>query len=156
MGYTAQVIPAFGVGFFAVYVERFLKKYTATIIQQIVVPLFTVLIAYTVAMVVIGPLGYIVGYGISYVVNLAMTNYVAKYFFAPVFGLIYAPLVITGMHHALNAVMLQNTASLGGSFIFPMLAISNIAQGAAVLGFVWQKRRHLKTREVGVPAAVSA
>lgn len=156
LGYTGQVISALGVGFFAVYVERFLKKFTPSIIQQIIVPLFTILIAYTTAMVVIGPLGYIIGYGISYVINLALTNHISKYLFAPIFGFIYAPLVITGMHHALNAVMIQNTASLGGSFIFPMLAISNIAQGASCFALVWMKRKNLNTKEVGIPAGISS
>lgn len=155
LGYTGQVIPALGVGFFAVYVERFLKKFTPSIIQQIIVPLFTILIAYTTAMVVIGPLGYIIGYGISYVINLALTNHISKYLFAPIFGFIYAPLVITGMHHALNAVMIQNTATLGGSFIFPMLAISNIAQGASCFAVVWMKRKNLNTKEVGILGILS-
>ncbi|MBU8909284.1 PTS transporter subunit EIIC, partial [Desertibacillus haloalkaliphilus] len=56
------------------------------------------------------------------------------------FGLIYAPIVITGMHHSFIAVetqLLADLARTGGSFIFPVAAMSNVAQGAAALAVIF-------------------
>ncbi|WP_025755271.1 PTS trehalose transporter subunit IIBC [Mycoplasmopsis cricetuli] len=155
IGYTAQVIPALGVAFVGALIERYLNKFTPNLIKQILVPLVTILISYSLAMLIIGPFGYIIGYGISEAVKWGLTNSIAKYIFAPIFGLIYAPLVVTGLHHGLNALMIQNTAQLNGSFVFPILAISNISQGAAVLAFVIMNNKDKKTKELGLPAFIS-
>ena len=56
---------------------------------------------------------------------------------AVLFGALYAPLVITGMHHMFIAIDLQLIAQHGGTFIWPMIALSNIAQGSAALAMFW-------------------
>ena len=48
----------------------------------------------------------------------------------------YAPLVITGLHHMTNAIDTQLIADAGGTGLWPMIALSNIAQGSAVLAFL--------------------
>jgi PTS system sucrose-specific IIC component len=51
-------------------------------------------------------------------------------------GLFYAPIVITGMHQSFVAVetqLISDVAKTGGSFLFPIAAMSNVAQGAATL-----------------------
>lgn len=156
VGYTSQVIPAIGVAFLGVYTERWLNKKVTPVVRQVVVPLVTILFSYSMAMLVIGPVGFVIGSTISIIFSMAFTNEIGKYFAAPVFGFLYAPLVLTGLHHTLNAVMAQNTGTLGGSLIFPMLAISNIAQGASTLMYGIMNNKDTKTREVAYPATVSA
>ncbi|VEU59176.1 PTS transporter subunit EIIC [Mesomycoplasma neurolyticum] len=155
IGYTAQVIPALIIAFVGAYIEKTLKKVIPNILKQILVPLLTILISYTLAMTIIGPFGYIIGYAISEAIKWSLTNTISKYFFAPIIGLLYAPMVIIGIHHALNALMIQNTAQLGGSFVFPILAISNIAQGAAALAFVMLNKKDKKIREQSLSAFIS-
>ncbi len=53
-----------------------------------------------------------------------------------IFGFLYAPLVITGIHHTTNAVDLQLMQELGGTPIWPLIALSNIAQASAVVGII--------------------
>lgn len=156
IAYTAQVIPAIGVAFLGVYLERGLMKIVTPVLRQIFVPLGTLLGAYIAGMVVIGPLGWILGTSISVAVSYLLTNDIVKYIAGPIFGLLYAPLVITGLHHSLNAVMIQNAGTIGGSVIFPILAVSNISQGAAALMFVLLNRRAEKLKQVGYSATTSA
>ncbi len=156
VGYTSQVVPAIMVAFLGVYIERFLNKYVTPVIRQVVVPLVTVLSCFILAFLVIGPVGYVIGTTISIILSLAFTNYIAKYFVAPIFGLFYAPLVLTGLHHTLNAVMTQNTDTIGGSFIFPILAASNICQGAAALMYGIINIKDEKAKQVAFPATTSA
>ena len=156
VGYTSQVIPAIGVAFLGVYTERFLNRYITPVLRQICVPLLTILFSFTMAMVVIGPVGFVIGTTISIIISLALTNSIAKYISAPIFGLLYAPLVVTGLHHSLNAVMVQNYSALGGSLFFPILAISNIAQGSACLMYGIIHRKNEKIKQTAFPACTSA
>ncbi|MDK7294362.1 PTS transporter subunit EIIC, partial [Streptococcus pasteurianus] len=53
-----------------------------------------------------------------------------------ILGLFYSPIVITGLHQSFPAVettLIANQATTGGSFIFPVASMANIAQGAACL-----------------------
>lgn len=156
VGYTSQVVPAIAIAFIGVYIERFLNKTVTPVLRQVVVPLVTVLASYSLAMLVVGPVGFVIGTTISIIFSMALTNPVGKYFAAPIFGFIYAPLVITGLHHTLNAVMAQNAGTLGGTLIFPILAISNICQGASALMYGWLHRQDNKIKDVAYPACVSA
>ena len=64
-----------------------------------------------------------------------------KVVFGAVFGFVYAPLVITGLHHMTNAIDLQLIADYEGTMLWPMIALSNIAQGSAVLGMIWLQKK---------------
>lgn len=67
----------------------------------------------------------------------------------------YAPLVITGLHHMSNAIDMQLIADFGGTMLWPMIALSNIAQGSAVLGMIYLQRKNAAAQEVNVPACIS-
>jgi PTS system trehalose-specific IIC component len=75
--------------------------------------------------------------------------------FGAVFGFFYAPLVITGLHHMSNAIDLQLINSTGGTMLWPMIALSNIAQGAAVAGMSYLQKKNTKAREVNIPSMIS-
>ncbi|WP_425380400.1 PTS transporter subunit EIIC [Spiroplasma endosymbiont of Stenodema calcarata] len=154
--YTGQVIPAIGIAFFGVYLEKGLNRIIPAVLKQIFVPLLTILLSFTVGLCLIGPLGYIIGSAISIGLSWTLINPIAKYFFGPILGLLYAPIVITGVHTMFNAVMIQNTAQIGGSFIFPILCMSNIAQGSATLMFTINNRNDPKIKEIGISATTSA
>ena len=76
--------------------------------------------------------------------------------FAAVFGFFYAPLVITGLHHMTNAIDLQLMAEFGGTNLWPMIALSNIAQGSAVMAMIRiNKKTKPEEEQVSIPAAIS-
>ena len=155
IGYQAQVIPAMLTGFVFVYLERFWKKVIPNAISMIFVPLFSLLPAIILAHVVLGPIGWAIGEQISNIVYAGLTSSI-KVLFAAVFGFLYAPLVITGLHHMTNAIDLQLAADFGGTLLWPMIAFSNIAQGSAVLGIWWLHRKsNPDESQVSVPALIS-
>lgn len=154
--YTGQVIPAIAVAFFGVYLEKGLNRVITPVLKQIFVPLITILLSFTMGLCLIGPLGYVIGSTISIGLSWSLTNPVAKYFFGPILGLLYAPIVITGVHTMFNAIMIQNTTQIGGSFIFPILCMSNIAQGSSALMFTINNRKDPKIKEIGISATTSA
>ena len=75
--------------------------------------------------------------------------------FGAIFGFVYAPLVITGLHHMSNAIDMQLIADFGGTMLWPMIALSNIAQGSAVLGMIYLQRKNAAAQEVTVPSCIS-
>ncbi|MDU2239338.1 MAG: PTS system trehalose-specific EIIBC component [Paenibacillus sp.] len=154
IGYQAQVIPAILAGLVLSFLELKLRKIVPQSISMIVVPFFalvpTVLLAHT----VLGPVGWKIGSVISDVVYTGLTSSFG-WLFAAIFGFAYAPLVITGLHHMTNAIDLQLMSELGGTNLWPMIALSNIAQGSAVLAMIFINRKNEEEKQVSIPATIS-
>lgn len=154
IGYQAQVIPAMLAGFLLCYLEIFFRKYIPQAISMIFVPLFALLPTVLMAHIILGPIGWQIGSFISNVVNAGLAS-TFNWLFASVFGFFYAPLVITGLHHMTNAIDLQLVADFKSTNLWPMIALSNIAQGSAVMGIIYLHRGNEKEKQVSIPAAIS-
>jgi PTS system trehalose-specific IIC component len=154
IGYQAQVIPAILAAFTLVYLEKFFRKITPAVVSMIVVPFCSLLLSVIAAHFILGPIGWKIGSVISAVVYAGITG-PFKILFAAIFGTVYAPLVITGLHHMTNAIDLQLIADYSGTMLWPMIALSNIAQGSAVLGMIFLQKKNAQAQEVNVPATIS-
>ncbi|GFH42540.1 PTS beta-glucoside transporter subunit EIIBCA [Lactococcus hodotermopsidis] len=155
IGYQAQVIPAMAAGFLLAYLEKFFRKYIPEAVSMIFVPLFALLPTIIAAHAIIGPIGWKIGQGISFVVNGGLTSSFA-WLFGAVFGVLYAPLVITGLHHTTLAIDSQLIADYGSTNLWPLIDLSNIAQGAAVFAIYLLHKKNKKEAEISVPSTISA
>lgn len=154
IGYQAQVIPAILAAFTLAYLEKFFKKICPSVISMIVVPFCSLVLSVMAAHFVLGPIGWKIGSVISSVVYAGITGPL-KIVFGAIFGFVYAPLVITGLHHMSNAIDLQLIADFGGTMLWPMIALSNIAQGSAVLGMIYLQKKDAQAQEVNIPSCIS-
>ena len=154
IGYQAQVIPAILAAFTLAYLERFFKKIVPQVLQMILVPFCSLLLAVMAAHFVLGPIGWKVGEWVSAFVMAGISGNL-RVLFGAVFGFFYAPLVITGLHHMSNAIDLQLINSTGGTMLWPMIALSNIAQGSAVAGMSYLQKKNAKAQEVNYPSMIS-
>lgn len=154
VGYQAQVIPAILAAFILVYLEKFWRRITPDYISMIIVPLFSLIPAVILAHTVIGPIGWAIGSFIANAVYAGLTSSFG-WLFAGVFGFFYAPLVITGLHHMTNAIDLQLMSQFNGTILWPMVALSNIAQGSAVLAMIFLQRKNERAKQINVPACIS-
>ena len=154
VGYQAQVIPAILAGALLALLETRLKQIIPAYLYLVVVPFVSLLLAVILAHSLIGPFGRWIGDGVAFAAKSVMTGSFAP-IGAALFGFLYAPLVITGVHHTTNAVDLQLVQSIGGTPIWPLIALSNIAQASAVMGIILISRKE-NEREISVPAAISA
>jgi trehalose PTS system EIIBC or EIIBCA component len=154
IGYQAQVIPAILAGFLLAYLETRLRKIVPNSISMIVVPFFALIPTVLIAHTVLGPIGWTVGSWISDIVYSSLTSALG-WLFAAIFGFAYAPLVITGLHHMTNAIDLQLMSEFGGTNLWPMIALSNIAQGSAVVAMIYLNRKNEEEKQVSIPAAIS-
>ncbi|MBR2068107.1 MAG: PTS system trehalose-specific EIIBC component [Solobacterium sp.] len=154
IGYQAQVIPAILAAFTLAYLEKFFKRIVPQVVQMILVPFCSLLLAVMAAHFVLGPIGWKVGEWISAFVMAGISGNF-RVLFGAVFGFFYAPLVITGLHHMSNAIDLQLIQSTGGTMLWPMIALSNIAQGASVAGMAYLQKKNTKAQEVNYPSMIS-
>ncbi|QPR27407.1 PTS trehalose transporter subunit IIBC [Edwardsiella hoshinae] len=154
VGYQAQVIPALLAGLTLGFIETRLKRIVPDYLYLVVVPVCSLILSVFLAHALIGPFGRWIGDGVAFAVRHLMTGS-----FAPVgaalFGFLYAPLVITGGHQTTLAIDMQMIQSMGGTPLWPLIALSNIAQASAVVGIIICSRKR-NEREISVPAAISA
>ena len=154
VGYQAQVIPAMLAGIALALIETNLKRIIPSYLYLVIVPFVSIIIAVILAHAFIGPFGRMLGDAVGVAAKAAMTGDFAV-IGSMIFGFLYAPLVITGIHHTTNAVDLQLMQDIGGTPIWPLIALSNIAQASAVVGIIWISKKN-NEREISVPAAISA
>lgn len=153
IGYQGQVLPVLVSAYFLARLERWLNKKVHDSFKLLIVAPVALLITGFLAFTVIGPVTFIIA-------NAITTGLVNIFGAVPalgglIYGGLYALLVITGMHHTFLAVDIQLIGSEGGTFLWPMLALSNIAQGAAALGMLFVAKQE-KTKGLAVTSSISA
>lgn len=154
IGYQGQVIAAIMAGFVLVYLEKFFRKITPAVVSMIIVPFCSLVPAVIIAHTIVGPIGWAIGNGIANIVYSGLTSSFGV-LFAALFGLVYAPIVMTGLHHMTNAIDTTLTSMFGGTILWPMIALSNIAQGSSVLAMSVLQKKNEKAQQINVPACIS-
>ena len=153
-GYQGQVIAALMAAFVLVWLEKFFTRVTPEVVRMIVVPFMSLVPAVFIAHLVVGPIGWAIGNAIAEAVNWGLSSDV-RVLFAAVFGAVYAPLVMTGLHHMTNAIDSQLVNNLGYTTLWPMIALSNIAQGSAVVAMSVLQKNNERAQQVNIPAFIS-
>lgn len=137
VGYQNTVLPILAASYILAQVEKLVKKMVPAILDNLLTPLLTLLISAFLTFTLVGPVmrtsGNLVTEGLVWMYE--STGFIGS----AIFGLFYAPIVITGMHHSFIAAetqLLANIQQTGGSFIFPIASVANIAQGTAALAAI--------------------
>ena len=157
VGYHGTVLPVLASSFVLAKTEKVLHKIVPSVLDNLLTPLFTVFITGLLTFVAIGPIMRIAGNGIT--TGLLWLINTLGPIGGAIFGFLYAPIVITGMHHSFTAVetqLLADIATTGGSFIFPVAAMSNVAQGAAALAVIMLLKKDDKMKGVASASGISA
>ncbi|MBC6976086.1 PTS sucrose transporter subunit IIBC [Bacillus sp. Xin] len=156
VGYQGTVLPVLVASFILAKIETYLRRVIPTALDNLLTPLLTIFVTGLLTFTVVGPItrsaGNLLTDGIVWLYDTA------GFIGGGIFGLLYAPIVITGMHHSFIAVetqLLADVAKTGGSFIFVIAAMSNVAQGAATLA-VSLVTRNKKVKGVASAAGISA
>ncbi|QDY85426.1 PTS trehalose transporter subunit IIBC [Paenibacillus polymyxa] len=153
IGYQGQVLPVLVSAYVLAQIEKFLNKKIADSFKLLFVAPITLLITGFLAFTVIGPVTFMIG-------NAITSGLVYVFDLAPalgglIYGGFYSLLVITGMHHTFLAVDVQLIGTQGGTFLWPMLALSNIAQGAGALAMMLVLKEQ-KGKGLALTSSVSA
>lgn len=156
VGYQGTVLPVLVSSFILAKIEIFLRKMIPSALDNLLTPLLSILVTAVLTFTFVGPLtrtaGNLFTDGIVWLYN--STGFIG----GGIFGLFYAPIVITGMHQSFIAVetqLLADIAKTGGTFIFPIASMSNVAQGAATLA-VFFITKDKKLKSIGSASGISA
>jgi PTS system sucrose-specific IIC component len=156
VGYQGTVLPVLAASYILARTEIGLRKFIPSVLDNLLTPLLSVFITGILTFVLVGPIMRGAGNGLTSGI-MWLYNSLGPIGGA-IFGGIYAPFVVTGMHHSFIAVetqLLANMATTGGSFIFPIAAMSNVAQGAAALA-VFLYIKDSKMKSVASASGISA
>ncbi|WP_410512722.1 PTS system trehalose-specific EIIBC component [Paenibacillus sp. BR2-3] len=153
IGYQGQVLPVLASAYILATIEKFLNKRVPDSIKLLVVAPVTLLITGFLAFTIVGPVTFAIANAITSGLIYVFDAFPALGGF--IYGGFYSMLVITGMHHTFLAVDVQLIGSQGGTFLWPMLALSNIAQGAAALAMMFVVNNQ-KSKGLAVTSSVSA
>lgn len=156
IGYQGTVLPIIVMSFVLASIEKKLRKITPSSIDNLTTPLLSLFITAFITFAITGPIlreaGNLLTGGLSFLYNTL------GFIGAGVFGFLYAPIVLTGMHHSFIAVetsLIADMANTGGSFIFPIASMSNVAQAGAVFG-VLLVSKNKKIKSLAMASGISA
>lgn len=130
--YSSQVFPPLIAAIGLFWVEKGLKRIIPQSVQMVFVPFFSLLIMIPATAFLLGPFGIGIGNGISEF--LLWLNGVSPFILAVIIPLLYPFLVPLGLHWPLNAIMIQNIATLGYDFIQGPMGAWNFACFGVVAG----------------------
>ncbi|MCI6754887.1 PTS transporter subunit EIIC [Galactobacillus timonensis] len=128
--YTTSVVPIILIVWFQSYVEKFAKKISPNVVKVFLVPLLTILIVAPVGLIVLGPIGAILG---DYLAKgFSFLDEKASFLVPMLVGCFFPLLVMTGMHYGLGAVQAAQRAAVGyGTILTPGSLSSNMATAGA-------------------------
>ncbi|MEH0690523.1 PTS sucrose transporter subunit IIBC [Vibrio cholerae] len=156
VGYQGSVLPVLVSAFILAKVENGLRSFIPSVLDNLLTPMLAIFITGFLTFTLVGPItrdiGFLLGDGLNWLYDSA------GFIGGALFGFIYAPFVITGMHHSFIAIetqLLADIAVTGGTFIFPIAAMSNVAQGAAALA-VGITTKETKLKGIAMPSGITA
>ena len=156
IGYQAMVIPIICVAYLMSVIEKRLHKRLSGTADFLLTPLITLLGTGFLTFVVIGPITRQLSIWITD--GLDWTYNTLGPLGGALFGLVYSPIVVTGLHQSFPAVeipLISDIANTGGSFIFPIASMANVAQGAVAIA-VFFRARDAKMKGLAGAGGVSA
>lgn len=149
VGYQGQVLPMLVATYILATIEKWLRKVIPTVLDNLLTPLLSIFITAFITFLFVGPVTRQLGYWLSD--GLTWLYEFGGAIGGLIFGLLYAPIVITGMHHSFIAVettLIADATKTGGSFIFPIATMSNIAQRCCFRGGYFSFTRNYRTSNV--------
>lgn len=152
--YSSTVIPVILMSISLKYIDGFLDKVIPKIVKFFFKPVLTLLIAGLLTFIVLGPIGFVVGVGISTALNTLSTH--VGWLVPVIIGGVFPLMVTTGMHYGIVPFMLQSIAAVGYEQICcPGNLPSNIAQGAASLAVGFRTKKS-ELRQLALTSGVTA
>ena len=140
IGYQAQVIPTLAVTYVMCLIEKNLHKVLKGTADFLLTPLITMLVTGFLAFTIIGPVTRVAAEYLTWGINWTYST--LGVFGGLLFGLVYSPIVVTGLHQSFPAIEIPLLPVNGGvgDFIFPVASMANVAQGAAALAIFFKTR----------------
>lgn len=156
--YYYQVIPVLVAVWVLAILEKFFHKHLPQAVDFTFTPLLSVFITGFLTFIIIGPVFREVSNWITY--GLVWLYNTLGFVGMGIFGALYSPIVMTGLHQSFPAFETQLITAFrngqgAGDFIFVVASMANIAQGAATFA-VWSLTKNDKMKSLASSSGISA
>lgn len=155
-GYQGSVLPVLAVAFILANLEKFFHRHISKALDFTFTPMLSIIITGFLTFAIVGPFMRGVSDGLTD--SLVWLYEATGAFGMGIFGTFYSTIVITGLHQSFPAIettLLADIAKTGGSFIFPVASMANVAQGGAALA-VFFLTKNEKQKSLASSASLSA
>lgn len=153
VGYQGHVVSVIIAVFVMCVIEKWLHKRVPAMLDLFVTPLLSVFVTGFLTLTAIGPVFNMVESGIINGIQAILEIPFGIGSF--VIGSIYAPTVVTGIHHMYTIIDLGQLKEFGLTYWLPLASAANLAQGAAALA-VALKTKDSKLKAMALPSSLSA
>lgn len=151
--YSASVIPVIFSILALSYIHRGVDKIMPDVLKTVFTPTLTLFLAALAALVVIGPIGIYLGKALAWFIEGLFG--ISASFAGLVVGAIRPVAILTGMHHAMTPIALQNFSEHGYDMLMPMMFMANMSIAGATFA-IWRLSKNRQDKTVTLSAAVSA
>lgn len=132
LSYSSSVVPIILGVFLFSKIYKVLDKYIPNVFRFILTPMISILITLPFLLVVLAPLGFYIGNGLSH--GLTWLFDVAGPIAGFILGGVNPLIIMTGMHYAFMPTAIQSIATNGyDNFWLPFALISNLATAGSIL-----------------------
>ncbi len=153
VGYQGHVISVMIAVFVMCAIEKALHKRVPAMLDLFVTPLVSVFVTGFLTMTIIGPVFNMVESSIISGIQALIS--IPFGIGSLLMGALYAPTVVSGIHHMYSIIDLGQIQQFGLTYWLPLASAANIAQGAAALA-VALKTRDSKLKSMALPSSLSA
>lgn len=151
--YSSSVIPIILSIWFMSYIEPIADKISPKSVKFFTKPLITLIVVAPVTLIVLGPIGNIIGDGIAAVISILNTY--ASWLVPLIVGTFTPLMVMGGMHYGLIPIGINNIATAQfDTVVGPGMLASNVAQGAASLA-VAMKTKNSEVKQMALSAGIT-
>lgn len=152
--YSSSVIPILLGVLLMSKVEPLANKFAPKAVRFFTAPLITMLVVGIATLCVLGPIGYVISNILASAIN--GLSAIAPWLAPTIIGALLPFLVMTGTHHALTPIGINNRMTIGfDTIIYPGQLASNIAQGAAALAVSF-KTKNMELKELTSSTGITA
>ncbi|MBS5774311.1 MAG: PTS transporter subunit EIIC [Enterobacter cloacae] len=151
--YSASVIPVIFSVLALSYIHRWVDSIMPEVLKTVFTPTLTLFLGALAALVVIGPIGIWLGKGLALFIEGLFS--ISASFAGLVVGAIRPVAILTGMHHAMTPIALQNFSDRGYDMLMPMMFMANMAIAGSTFA-IWRLSKDRQEKSVSLSAAISA
>ncbi len=150
--YSGSVIPIIFAVWILSHVYKLVDKVMPEVLKTVFTPTVTLFIMSFLTLSIIGPVGIYLGKGLAVIIQ-ALFN-ISPVLAGLIVGAVRPVAILTGMHHAMTPIALQNFQEQGYDMLMPMMFMANMAITGATLA-VYFKEKDKKEKSVILSSAIS-
>ena len=151
--YASSVIPVIFSILALSYIHRWVDRIMPDVLKTVFTPTLTLFLGALAALVIIGPIGIWLGKALAFFIQGLFG--ISASFAGLVVGAIRPVAILTGMHHAMTPIALQNFSEHGYDMLMPMMFMANMAIAGSTFA-IWRISKNRQDRTVTLSAAISA